>query len=137
MFAGGRLADRKRVATLIGMLAFLVFVYVAMFFCERSPGLTWVSILLVGAGIGTVPPLQMIVVTAAKEAPNLASTLLQSAFNIGISAGSLIGGTALSLGLEYRYLPLVSMVGAIVSLGVARFPLVWAIRNAGRTLHST
>jgi DHA1 family inner membrane transport protein len=134
MFAGGRLADRKRVATLIGMLAFQALVYVAMFFCGRSPGLIWVSIFLVGAGIGTVPPLQMIVVTAAKEAPNLASTLLQSAFNIGISAGSLVGGTALSLGLDYRHLPLICVVLSMAALGVARFPLVWAIRSAARTL---
>jgi DHA1 family inner membrane transport protein len=130
MFAGGRLADWKRVPTLIVTLAFLILVYVAIFLGERSSGLTWISIFLVGSGIATVPPLQMIVVTAAREAPSLASTLLQSAFNIGISAGSLIGGTALSLGLEYRYLPLLSVVVLIVALGVARFPLVWAIRGA-------
>jgi DHA1 family inner membrane transport protein len=111
-------------------LAFVVLTYVAIFLGERSPGLTWASIFLSATVFATVAPLQMIVVTAAREAPNLASTLLQSAFNIGISVGSLIGGTALSLGLEYRYLPLVSMVAAILALGVARFPLVWAIRSA-------
>jgi DHA1 family inner membrane transport protein len=137
MFAGGRLADLKRVPTLIGTLAFLVLVYVAIFLGERSPGLTWVSIFLAATGFATVPPLQMIVVTAAKEAPNLASTLLQSAFNIGISLGSLIGGTALSLRLDYRHLPLICVVLSMVALGVARFPLVWAIRSAAAHSSST
>ena len=130
LFVGGRLADLKRVATLIGTLAFLVLVYIVTFLVERSPGLVWVSIFLVATGFATVPPLQMIVITAAKEAPNLASTLLQSAFNTGISAGSLAGGAALWLGLGYGYLPLAGVAVFTLALGVARFPLVWAIRSA-------
>jgi len=134
IFAGGRLADWKLVPSLIGALAFVMLIYVAIFLSGRSPTLMAVCLLLSGAGFATIPPLQIIIVNAARHAPNLASTLLQSAFNTGITAGSLIGGTVLSLGVAYAYLPLVSIIIFMIALGVASFVFVWSPRISAERL---
>jgi MFS transporter, DHA1 family, inner membrane transport protein len=66
----------------------------------------------------------------AREGPNLASTLNQSAFNVGNALGPTIGAAALSLGLAYHVLPL---LGALLALGGAGIGLV-AIVNETRNL---
>jgi DHA1 family inner membrane transport protein len=66
-----------------------------------------------------VPPLQIRVVEAASEAPNLAATLNQGAFNIGNAAGAWVGGVALSLGVSYANLPLVGAALALLAVAVA------------------
>ena len=137
IFAGGRLADWKLVPALIGALAFVMLIYVAIFVSSRSPTLMAVCLLLSGAGFATIPPLQIIIVNAARDAPNLASTLLQSAFNAGITAGSLIGGTVLSLGVAYAYLPLASIIILMIALGVASLVFVWSPRISAERLRRT
>ena len=66
-----------------------------------------------------VPPLQLRVVGAASEAPNLAATLNQGAFNIGNAAGAWIGAAALTAGVTYQNLPLVGAAIALVAVAVA------------------
>jgi DHA1 family inner membrane transport protein len=66
-------------------------------------------------------PLQMRVVDEATDAPNLAATLNQGAFNLGNAAGAWLGGLALSAGWSFRDLPLLSAGVAVVALGVAAF----------------
>ena len=50
-------------------------------------------------------PLQMRVVDAAPEAPNLVATLNQGAFNLGNAAGAWLGGLAIGAGVRYGALP--------------------------------
>src|SRR5260221_7802594 len=52
-----------------------------------------------------ISPLQMRVVNEAAQAPNLASTLNQGAFNLGNAAGAWIGGLSPTNGLAYRGVP--------------------------------
>ncbi len=61
-------------------------------------------------------PIQIRVVGVAGDAPNLASTLNQSAFNIGNAIGPTIGAAALTLGVSYATLPLIGAI--IVGLGL-------------------
>ena len=56
----------------------------------------------------------MRVIETARDAPNLASTLNQGAFNVGNAAGAWIGGLALSAGVSYQNLPLVGAATAVV-----------------------
>jgi DHA1 family inner membrane transport protein len=65
-----------------------------------------------GLAFALVSPLQVWVVDAATDAPNLASTLNQGAFNLGNALGAWLGGGALTAGLSYAHLPL---VGAVVA----------------------
>ncbi|MFG1495155.1 MFS transporter [Saccharospirillum sp. HFRX-1] len=68
-----------------------------------------------------VPLLQLLVVDQAGEAPNLASTLNQSAFNLGNAIGAALGGVVISLGLNMSWVP---VVGAAVILINALLVLV-------------
>jgi len=66
-----------------------------------------------------VPPLQLRVVGAASEAPNLAATLNQGAFNVGNAGGAWVGGLAIAWGVSYANLPLVGAALALLAVGVA------------------
>ena len=65
-----------------------------------------------------VPALQHRVVVEGKEAPQLASTLTQSAFNLGDALGAALGAAILAQASSYTALP---WVGATV-LCVALLP---------------
>jgi DHA1 family inner membrane transport protein len=68
-------------------------------------------------------PIQIRVVNAAFEAPNLASTLVQSGFNLGNAIGPFAGAAALSAGFNYGLLP---WLGALLaSAGVAM--ALWSV----------
>jgi DHA1 family inner membrane transport protein len=94
---GGKLADRRLAATLIG-------VFIAM--AVTSTVLTWTSLALIPAEItlflwatacfAAVPALQINVVTFGKDAPNLVSTLNIGAFNVGNALGAWVGGSVIA-----------------------------------------
>jgi DHA1 family inner membrane transport protein len=72
------------------------------------------------------------VVEAATDAPNLASTLNQGAFNLGNATGAWIGGTALTLGAGYGQLPLLAAAVSILGLGLT----VTAVSRSGSRIFS-
>jgi len=51
------------------------------------------------------PILQLLIIDQAHEAPNLGSTLNQSAFNLGNAAGAWIGGMVVASGADLSDLP--------------------------------
>lgn len=119
---GGKLADWKLMPTVIGSLAFIMLVHLS--FAEFSSDATAAIVIVFLWGVVTfviVPPIQMRVIETARDAPNLASTLNQGAFNVGNAAGAWIGGLALSAGVSYQNLPLVGAATAVVALCVALF----------------
>lgn len=59
-----------------------------------------------------VPPLQVRVMTAATEAPNLTSAMNIGAFNLGNAIGAALGGAVISGGFGY---PMVSVAGAVMA----------------------
>ena len=86
----------------------------------------------VGLAFALVSPLQIWVVEAASDAPNLASTLNQGAFNLGNAAGAWIGGTALTLGVGYGQLPLIAAAVSLIGLGL----VLTAVSRSGRRMLS-
>lgn len=118
--AGGRLADRNLLATVVG--GFLGIVAVLALLALIAPfGAPTVAVLVVWSGLAfaLVSPLQVWVVEAARDAPNLASTLNQGAFNLGNATGAWLGGTALTLGAGYRELPLLAAAVSVAGLALA------------------
>ncbi|CCV09008.1 putative efflux protein; MFS family [Mesorhizobium metallidurans STM 2683] len=117
---GGRLADWKLMPTVIGTLLMLALLLLgfAQFGAVAVVAISMVFLwgLLVFV---VVPPLQIRVVEAASEAPNLAATLNQGAFNVGNASGAWIGGLALSFGVSYANLPLVGAALALLAVAVA------------------
>ncbi|MER8437448.1 MFS transporter [Mesorhizobium sp. M1312] len=117
---GGRLADWKLMPTVIGTLLMLALLLVGFAEFGAIAAVAIFIVFLWGLLVFViVPPLQIRVVEAAFEAPNLAATLNQGAFNIGNAAGAWVGGVALSLGVSYANLPLVGAALALVAVAVA------------------
>ena len=107
---GGRFADRSvdrtLIITLVGLSAVLVAFAVLMPY--KVP--TAILIFLWGiASFALVPPLQIRVMHAAADAPNLASAMNIGAFNLGNAIGAALGGGVIGAGLG---LPAVSLAGA-------------------------
>jgi DHA1 family inner membrane transport protein len=114
---GGKLADRRLAATLIG-----VFITMAVI----STVLSWTSAALIPAEItlflwataafAAVPALQINVVTFGKAAPNLVSTLNIGAFNVGNALGAWVGGSVIAHGFGLTTVPLAAGVLAVLAL---------------------
>ena len=110
---GGRFADRSVDKTLIVTLASLsaVLVLFAVLMPYAAP--TAILIFLWGiASFALVPPLQVRVMSAASDAPNLASAMNIGAFNLGNAIGAALGGGVIAAGLGY---PAVTLAGAATS----------------------
>jgi DHA1 family inner membrane transport protein len=110
---GGKAADRSIDRTLIMSLSALIVVLLAFTVLMRWPLPAAVAILIWGiASFALVPPLQMRVMDAAKDAPNLASAVNIGAFNFGNAIGAALGGAVINAGLGY---PAISLAGAAMA----------------------
>jgi MFS transporter, DHA1 family, inner membrane transport protein len=131
--AGGHFADRGLMATIIGSFLGIVAALLLLAAIAHHPGMTLAVLVLWSALVfALVSPLQIWVVEAASEAPNLASTLNQGAFNLGNATGAWIGGTALTFGVGYGELPLIAAAVSLVGLGL----VLTAVSRTGRRLLS-
>lgn len=102
--------DRTLIVSLAGLAATLVVFAASMFSAIAAP------LTIFAWGVATcaiVPPLQMRVMEAASDAPNLASAVNIGAFNLGNEIGAAVGGGVISLGLGY---PAVSFAGAAMAI---------------------
>lgn len=110
---GGKFADRSVDRTLVVTLGALAAVLVAFAALMPSAAASAVLILLWGiASFALVPPLQVRVMSAASDAPNLASSVNIGAFNLGNALGAALGGGVIAMGLGY---PAVALAGAATS----------------------
>jgi len=110
---GGKFADRSVDRTLIVTLASLAAILVAFAMLMPQAGPSAVLIFLWGvASFALVPPLQVRVMTAAADAPNLASSVNIGAFNLGNAIGAALGLGVIAAGLGY---PAVALAGAATS----------------------
>jgi MFS transporter, DHA1 family, inner membrane transport protein len=110
---GGKFADRSVDRTLIVTLAALTAILGAFAILMPYAAPTAVVVLLWGvASFALVPPLQVRVMTAAADAPNLASAVNIGAFNLGNASGAALGGGVIAAGLGY---PAVATAGAATS----------------------
>ena len=115
---GGRLADWRLMPAV--MVLFAALVPVLLLFREASgAAIPAVAVMMVWGALAfaLVSPLQMRVVEEATEAPNLASTLNQGAFNLGNATGAWAGGLVVAAGFGYRALPLLGAATVVVALG--------------------
>ena len=128
---GGRLSDWKMLPSLIGILLAQAATYAFIELVMGSAPLMSFSMLIWGAvGFAFGAPAQARILKAASEAPNLASTLIPSAYNVGIAVGATSGGIALGLGGGYGALPLIGLVASLAGAGIG---LVSEALDAGRT----
>lgn len=110
---GGKFADVSMDKTLIGFLGLLIGLMVIFPILAQTQLGAAIGLVLWGtAAFAIVPPLQMRVMSVAREASGLASSVNIGAFNLGNAIGAAAGGAVLSLGLNYAA---VSMIGAVLA----------------------
>ncbi len=110
---GGKAADRAPTRTLVVSLVALAAALVVFAGVMRLPAAAAVTILVWGiASFAIVPPLQMRVMEAAADAPNLASAMNIGAFNLGNAIGAALGGGVIDTGFGY---PTVALAGAAMA----------------------
>ena len=120
VFIGGKLSDRRLMPSLITMLALQAVVLSIMYAVSPYP-LPMVTTITVMGGfnfaIGTCIQARILGWTA--DAPNLASSLIPSGFNVGIALAAFAGAMMLNAGFGYRSLPLLGIAAMIVAAAVA------------------
>ena len=122
MVIGGRLGDWKPLESIAALsLAYALF-YVVLIAVIDSASMVGVAMVFWGfLFLAPCVPLQTRVVRKAIDGPNLASTLNQSAFNVGNALGPTLGAAALSFGLGYRVLPWIGSALALLCAATALF----------------
>ncbi|MCW4461307.1 MFS transporter [Sphingomonas sp. BT-65] len=126
---GGKFADKSVDRTLIVTLGSLAAILVAFALVMPFHAPVAVLVFLWGvASFALVPPLQVRVMAAAADAPNLASSVNIGAFNLGNAIGAALGGAVIAGGLGY---PAVALAGAATSAaGLAM--VLWSRRSSVR-----
>jgi DHA1 family inner membrane transport protein len=116
IYAGGRGTDWKPMPTLITVLLAQAFFFFTMIFALHDQ--VWFTVnLMISSILGFAfsTPLQARVITAAHKAPNLASSLISTAFNVGIAAGAATGAWLLNSGVSYADIPAVGVVFSLLA----------------------
>jgi DHA1 family inner membrane transport protein len=117
---GGALSDWRPMAFLVGSLLVLI-AALAVLWAAEPYAVPCIAMILIWGAIqfGAGAPLQSRIVDQASEAPNLASTLNQGAFNFGNATGASLGGILITAGLGYRILPIASIGLTVAALALA------------------
>lgn len=118
---GGKMADKALMPALLGSLAALALVLIAMPLAMQSTVGALVFVALLGVVcFATVAPMQMRVLDkAAGAGQNLASSLNIAAFNLGNALGAWAGGTAISHGPGLPSLGWVAALLTVIGLVIA------------------
>ncbi|SDD37025.1 MFS transporter, DHA1 family, inner membrane transport protein [Sphingomonas sp. YR710] len=127
---GGRYADRSVDRTLAVTLASLAVILIAFAMLMPFKAPTAILVFLWGiASFALVPPLQVRVMRAATDAPNLASAMNIGAFNLGNAIGAAVGGGVIAVGLGF---PTVALAGATAS-ALGFVAIIASIRRKSQT----
>jgi MFS transporter, DHA1 family, inner membrane transport protein len=120
VFVGGKLSDHRLMPSLITMLVLQGVVLVTIYLVSPYP-LPMVAALTLWGGlnfaVGT--PIQTRILSWTADAPNLASSLIPSGFNVGIALAAFVGAMMLNAGYSYRSLPLLGVAAMVVATVVA------------------
>lgn len=131
--AGGWLTDRAPALALVAGFAIAAAGMAVLWRATpASPALGIAGLMVVGT-LGSVSALaaQHRILAGAHAAPELASTLMSSVFNVGIAAGAGLGSWLVASGAPFRNLPLIGLVALTAATALAT-GAVLADRRRGR-----
>jgi DHA1 family inner membrane transport protein len=136
IYAGGQAADWKPMPSLIVVLLLqALFFFTMAAFSLYDKVFMAVNIFVSGvAGFAFSTPLQARVMQAARAAPNLAASLISTAFNIGIAGGAFLGAMLLKSGFHLGDLPIVGTVTALIAAAMAW--LSWTLEKREATMNA-
>lgn len=128
---GGKLADWKLMQTLFIGLGLLIATLILFYFSIENKTAAVIAIFLWGtASFIIVPALQIRIMNMAKNAQTMASTINQSAFNLGNAGGAIAGGLAIDrVGLAQ--LPLIAALVTVLGLALTLFSYFSEKRSGG------
>jgi len=128
---GGWLADRNPFAVMIATLATVVVIMLALAALVHN---AWGAVACVVAcwlvGYAFPSPIQARVLKDTADAPNFASTLISTAFNLGIAAAAALGAAAINAGWGYGSLPLLAAASEALALAVVITLALYGRRRA-------
>lgn len=114
---GGRLGDWNPTLTVTGSMATNTALLLGVWqFASNSVVVVILLCLIWLVGFMFLAPVQSRVLREVSDAPNFASTLLSTSFQVGIAIGAALGGAVIAAGWGYGQLPLVSAVFLGLSL---------------------
>ncbi|PLP60426.1 MFS transporter [Mesorhizobium loti] len=117
---GGKLADKRLTATVIGTLAVLALTLVAMAAAIHQQVAAVVFVGLLGAvGFATVAPLQLWVLGKAGGGQSLVSSFNIAAFNLGNALGAWLLGLVIDHGPGLAAVPLFAALSPVLALAIA------------------
>ena len=118
-FFSGRLTGPILMPSIIVVMLLQGVLFLVLSVVAHNVVATTITLALSGMSFGTfATPIQARIVIAAREAPTVASTLISTAFNIGIAAGAFAGATLLRSGAGYDQLPLVGVICSVVAAAI-------------------
>ncbi|MEU9734596.1 MFS transporter [Streptomyces sp. NPDC048002] len=116
----GPLTDRALRPTLYGGLALLSAALVVFYFTVHSTVPALITITVIGAmGALITTPVQILLMSKAKDAPTMAAASNHSAFNLANAGGAWLGGLAISAGWGWSSPALVGAALGVAGLGLA------------------
>jgi DHA1 family inner membrane transport protein len=121
--AGSWLADRALMATIGGMMIWIIAVMALYWLTAGNSWMVLVCIFLIGCNFAICPAIQTRLMDVAGDAQTLAAALNHSAFNIANALGAWLGGVAIAYGFGWASTGWVGAVLAMFGLGV--FAVSW------------
>ena len=120
VIVGGRLSDWKTLPSLVAILIAQAATYAAIAL-GMGNGVAMSGLMLVWGAVGFAfgAPAQARILAASSDAPNLASTLIPSAYNVGIALGAVAGSLLLEAGGGYSLLPAIGIAASLAAAGTA------------------
>ncbi len=110
---GGKLADWRPTPSAIAIFVGEIAVFTTVLVAADQPVPMVAAVVVLGfCAFAYAPSLFVRLFAAAKDAPDLASTLISTAFNIGIATGSTLGALALAGGASYATLAWIGVATA-------------------------
>jgi DHA1 family arabinose polymer transporter-like MFS transporter len=117
-FVGGKLADKYSPApTVLALLVVLVIDLIVVYFLSANQYVSLLFTFLTGAiSFSVIAPIQMLMITTAKDSEMIASAALQGSFNIGNALGAFLGGLPLAAGYSYASPNLIGVGMAFIGI---------------------
>jgi DHA1 family inner membrane transport protein len=135
IYAGGRAADWKLMPSMMTILLAQACASVLLTLAMPLALPMAIGMFISNATFWALnAPVQSRILGAARAAPHLASTLVSTAYNIGIGGGAWIGGLWINDGFGYQSLPVVAVVCSLLAAVVAAVSWMLDRREIGSRL---
>ena len=130
IYAGGRAADWRLMPSMVTILLGQSGVAALLVLAMPRAATMAIAMFLSSVIAWTLnAPVQSRILNAARAAPHLASTLISTAYNIGIAGGAWVGGLWIDKGLGYQSLPAIGVVCSFSAAAVAAVSWVFDRRE--------